>query len=170
MYYKITNKESEVYHKLYAMRSEELQFEEDNKKAITEKTALSWSKFLGRSGQQNFGRVTYYSGFVFDEPEKADTKIWKKQDKIGNGFVPNLRTKSGREMKDFLNNGLKSHWYGDVYDALGLEHPDGRFTFPFVSICGEVVILFIDNDIDNPDIIEITKTEFYQIHEEAHKS
>lgn len=170
MYYKIVNKESEVYQKLHHMRSEELQFEKDNKKAIEEKVGLKWQLFLGRIGQQNFGRVTTYSGFVFKEPEKVDLNIWKKSKQIENGFVPNLRTKAGREMDKFLRNGLKRHWYGDVYDNLGLEHPGGRFTFPFVSICGKVILLMIDDELTDANIIEITKTEFTQILEKAHKS
>ena len=43
-------------------------------------------------------------GFQFLEPENVDLKIWKKDKNNKNCFVPNLRTKAGRKMRDFLNN------------------------------------------------------------------
>ena len=172
MYYKILNKECEVYQKLHAMRTEEIQFEEENLKAIKEKTGMEWTSFLGRRSQQTFGRVTTYSGFVFTEPEKVDLKVWKPTKQTENGFVPNLRTKAGREMSEFLRNGLKGHWFKRVYDNVGLKNPAGRFAFPFVEICGDVIILFLDGDpeIADENIIEITKTEFTQIYEKTQQS
>lgn len=77
MYYKIENKESEVYKKLYELRKKEIQFEKDNVKAIEEKTGLTWESFLGYAGQQNFNRVTQFTGFNFKEIDKIDSKIWK---------------------------------------------------------------------------------------------
>lgn len=166
MYYKIENKECEAYKKLHAMRTEEMQIEKDNVKAIEEKTGLKFTRFIGRSGQQTFKRVTSYAGFVFTEPEKVDMKIWKKSKESKTCFVPNRSTKAGREMDQFLRNGLKGGRYTDPYDNLGLEHPAGRFTFPYVAICGDVIIFSIDNeDIPDKNIIEITKTEFNQIWE-----
>ena len=163
MYYKIENRECEAYKKLHEMRSEEQQFEKDNMKAIEEKTGLKFDSFLGHRGQQSFGRVTSYSGFVFTEPEKVDPKIWKKSNDIDNGFVPNKRTKEGKEMDEFLRNGLKRHWFGVVFDNLGLEHPVGRFSFPFVEICGDVIVIFLGDEapeLTDPNIVEITKREF----------
>lgn len=163
MYYKIEKKESELYQKLHEMRSEELQFEKDNLKAIEERIGLKFETFLGHRGQQSFGRVTSYSGFVFNETEKVDIKVWKKSKDVQNGFVPNKRTKEGRELDEFLRNGLKRHWFGVVYDNLGLEHPVGRFSFPFVEICGDVIVIFLGDEqpeLTDPNIVEITKREF----------
>jgi len=72
MYYKIENKESEVYKKLHEQRTKEEQMELKNTASIIEKTGLNFTNFLGRRGQQNFRRVTSYSGFEFIEPEKVD--------------------------------------------------------------------------------------------------
>lgn len=171
MYYKIVNKESEVYQKLHAMRSEELQFEKDNVKAIEEKTGHKWTTFFGREGQQTFGRVNEYAGFVFTEPEKVDPIIWKKHPEHNKTFIPNPKTKAGREMKKFLNNELKGNWFGKVYDKLGVSRPMGRFTFPYVEICGETIVMYFDDKIEFTDenIIEITKTEFIKIQQELIK-
>jgi hypothetical protein len=166
MYYKIENKDCEVYKKLHALRSKEIQMEEDNLKAVHEKVGLEWNLYLVRKGQQNFNRVTTYSGFGFKEPEKVDLKIWKEDRDNPGCFVPNRKTKSGREMAQFLNNGLKGHWFGIVYDALGLEHPYGKFSFPFIDICtdvcGEIIIMYFGDKvvIEDENIIEITSKEF----------
>lgn len=165
MYYKIENKDCEVYKKLHALRSEETQMEEDNLKAVHEKVGLEWNLYLGRKGQQNFKRVTDYSGFAFFEPEKVDLKIWKKDVNNPGFFIPNVRTKGGREMNLFLH-GLKGHWFGVVYDALGLENPVGKFSFPFIHICtdvcGETIIMYFGDEvvIEDENIIEITSKEF----------
>lgn len=162
MYYKIENKECEVYKKLHKMRTEELRIEEENKQLITEKTGLNWENFLGHKGQQQFGRVTTYNGFVFTEPEKVNLKIWKLHSEYKDCFVPNNRTKLGREMNDFLNNGLnKGHWFNDVYDNLGIESPMGRFTFPYVEICNDIIVLYLDDKtvLADENIIEITSKE-----------
>jgi len=164
MYYKIENKESQVFKKLQNLRIKERQIEKDNEKAIEDKTGLKYENILGRLGQQNFRRVTQYTGFQFLEPEKVDLKIWQKDKEYPECFVPNNRTKLGREMAEFLRNGLKSSRYSDVWDILNLEHLK-RFNFPFVEISGDVIILFLNDEHEPQDenIIEITKREFNQL-------
>ena len=161
MYYKIINKECEVYKKLYEMRSEEIQMAKDNIEAINEKVSLEWESSLGYSGQQQFGRVTTYQGFAFKEPDKVNPKIWKQHNEHQEIFVPNKRTKLGKEMAEFLLNGLKSHYFSIVYDYLGIEEPMGRFIFPFVEICDDVIVIFLDDKTEPIDenIIEITSKE-----------
>lgn len=164
MYYKIENKESEVYKKLHEERIKEQQMELNNIASIIEKTGLNFDDYYGRRGQQNFRRVTSYSGFEFTEPEKVDLKIWKRHSKYNEIFVPNTRTKLGREMQEFLNNGLEGSMYNIINKILGLESLR-RFTFPFVEIIGEKIILYIDDqyDLKDKEIIEITKREFNEL-------
>lgn len=164
MYYKITNTASEVYQKLHAMRTQERQWEIDNRKAIESKVGNTWKRFRGYEGQQTFNRVTHYSGFEFETTDNICPKTWK-QDKDWPGvYVPNLRTKAGKEMSKFLND-LPGHWYGIMYDNLGMKMPKGRNTFPFVEISGETIILFLDNNLTPPseDLVEITKKEFEEL-------
>lgn len=167
MYYKITNKESKVYQELYALRTKELQIEEDNIKAIEEKTGLTWDSTFGHHGQQTFRRVSGYSGFEFKETDKIDLKIWKQHKEHPTVYVPNTRTKLGREMQEFLNNGLKGSNYHRVLEILELESLR-RFSFPFVEIVGEELIVFLDNSHEPKDenVIEITKKEFQSLREE----
>lgn len=159
MYYKITNKESEVYKKFYELKQEEHKMAENNKKAVEDAVELEYDRFLGHLGQQNLSRTTEYEGFEFLEPDKVDPKIWKKHKEYKDIFIPNRRTKKGKEMSEFLLNGLEKSCFDVIHDILGLE-VYGRFTFPFLEVVGDVIILSIDDDIENPDVIEITKKEF----------
>jgi len=161
MYYKIVNKESEAYKRLHEMRTKELQIEKDNASAIEEKTGLKFKTFLGHNSQQNFYRVPQYSGFKFTEPEKVDTKVWKQDSEHKDIFVPDRKTKIGREMSEFLSNGLKGSNYGNVFEILSINRPI-RFTFPFVEIYGDIIGLFLGDEQQPSDenIIEITSKEF----------
>ena len=167
MYYKIENKDSKVYQELYALRTKEIQIEKDNIKAIEEKTGMTWENSFGNHGQQTFRRVTSYSGFEFKETEKIDTKIWKQHKEHKELYVPNTRTKLGREMQEFLNNGLQGSRYDKVIEILDLEELR-RFTFPFVEIVDDLIIVFLGDDHEPKDenVIEITKKEFQSLREE----
>jgi len=163
MYYKITNKESEVYKQLHALRTEELKIEEDNIKAIEEKTGLTWNNSFGHHGQQTFRRVSSFQGFEFKEVEKINPKIWKQHKEENTIYVPNTRTKLGREMREFLNNGLKGSNLKKVIRILELEDLR-KFSFPYLEIAGDVIIIFLGNGHEPKDdnVIEITKKEFHE--------
>lgn len=161
MYYKIENKECEVYKKLHELRLKEEQMELKNVASIIEKTGLEWNNSFGRRGQQNFMRVSTFSGFEFIEPDKVDLKIWKRHKEHNEIFVPNTKTKLGREIQEFLSNGLEGSRFDTVLEILKLEDLR-RFTFPFVEIAGEIIIMYLDDDHEPKDlnVIEITKREF----------
>ena len=164
MYYKIQNKECDTYKKLHDLRTYELQIGEENVSAIENKTGFYWEDHLGYSGQQTFSRTTEYRGFAFIQKDKVDAKVWKKDPQHEDIFIPNRRTKAGREMAEFLSNGLKRSRYDKVFDILGLAHPR-KFTLPYVEIVGELIILFLSNNQDPKDenLIEITKREFDEL-------
>lgn len=165
MYYKIENKESKVYKELHALRTKELKIEEENILAIEEKTGLKFKNSFGHHGQQNFRRVTSYIGFEFTEPEKVDLKIWKRHKEHEMIFVPNTRTKLGRDMQEFLNNGLKGSRYDKVFKILKLADLT-KFTFPFIEILkNDVIVIYLGDKHEpkNKDIIEITKREFLEL-------
>lgn len=161
MYYKITNKKSKVYKKLHQLRTSELEMEDENIKAIKEKIGLEFTTFLGHKGQQNHSRVTQYIGFKFTEPEKVDLTIWKKDKQHPEIFVPNRKTKIGKEIDEFLLNGTKKSSFLNPVDILGLEVPH-RFSFPFIHIIPNQILLFLDDQFEPKDenVIEITKREF----------
>lgn len=165
MYYKIENKECDVYAELHALRTYEKQIEKENIEAITEKVGLEWKMEFGHTGQQNFRRVSSLMGFGFLETEKVDLKIWKRHKEHQDVFIPNTRTKLGREMQEFLQNGLKGSRYDKVLKILKLEELR-KFTFPFVEIVKDGIIIIFLGDAHEPkdkNIIEITKREFQDL-------
>ncbi|AEV34180.1 hypothetical protein Oweho_3229 [Owenweeksia hongkongensis DSM 17368] len=164
MYYKIENTECEVYQKLHDMRTAEIKMKQENEAAIEEKTGSAFDSFLGHHGQSGFSRVSTYDGFKFLNSENIDLKAWKISEKHPEVHVPNRRTKAGKEMYKFLSNGLQKSWFQTPLDILGLEIY-GRFHLPFVEIVGEVIILFLDNNLHpkDPNVIEITRTEWEKL-------
>lgn len=164
MYYKIENKECEVYKKLHALRTSEIEMNKDNLNAVVEKVVLDFRYYVGTSSQQNFFRTVQFSGFMFTDPTKVDTTIWKEDKKKKGYYFPNKRTKTGREMAEFLLNGLKKTCYDEVFKILNLPHL-ARFVFPYVEIAGEMILVAIDEKQEpkDPNLIEITKREFEQI-------
>lgn len=166
MYYKITNIDSVVYQKLHTLRSQELQFEKDNVVAIEQKTGMTFKQVYGDLSQQNFRRVPQYSGFVFDQDVKTvDPKmvIWKPLKQDPTVSIPNPRTKLGREMREFLCNGLKGGRYDNVFTALGIEMNFRSFSFPYVEILADQsIVVYLDDKLDPKikDLIEITRSEF----------
>ena len=168
MYYKIENKDNITYQKLHALRSKELQIEKDNDKAISEKIPYKWEGFLGESGQQTISRVRKYIGFEFTNPSEVDLKIWKEHKEHKGCYIPNKRTKLGKEMNHFLSYELGSSFFKNVFEILGVES-HRRFTFPYVEIAGDTVLVYLGNNEDprHKDLIEITRTEFETLNEIA---
>lgn len=164
MYYKIENKKCKVYKELHKLRTEELQIKKDNETSIEQKTGLKFITFLGHNSQQNFRRVPQYSGFKFLQPDKVDLKVWKKDTEHKDIYVPNRKTNLGREMNQFLLNGLRGSNYNKVFEILNIEH-GRRFTFPYVEIAGGAVIIFLGDNHEPKDknLVEITKREFNQM-------
>lgn len=164
MYYKIEKKESKVYKELVKLRKEEKEFEKLNCKLIVEKTGSNYKSFLGHKGQQNFSRLTQYNGFEFEEPKKLNQKAWKKHKEHPQIFVPNKRTKEGKEMDSFLQHGLKTSFFRKPLDILGVD-ANGSFSLPFIELVKDVIVMYLDDsfEFENKDVIEITKKEFENI-------
>jgi len=165
MYYKIENTASEVYVKLHALRTKELRIEKENKLAIIAKFGSDFGQFFGIDGQQQFRRVTQYKGFAFTNPENLELKDWVTHKENSSIYLPNRRTAKGREIAQFLFNGLEQSWYLDVIEILALKNLN-HFIFPFVVIAGDVILIFLDDKHEPSDknVIEITKREFNEIY------
>ncbi len=164
MYYKIVNTESPIFQDLHKMREEELEMEKQNDLAISEKVGLSYQNYYGFKGQQNFYRVSQYSGFQFKEPEKVNPKIWTPHKKYSSIYVPNKRTKEGKEMADFLHYSLKGSYYAKPLEIMNIEIKANRFKFPYIEIINGFIYMFLDeiHEPSDENIIEITKKEFYE--------
>lgn len=164
MYYKIENKECKVYKELHKLRTTELQIKKDNIADIENKTGLKFKTFLGDNGQQNWRRVPQYNGFKFTTPDKVDLKIWRLHDTHKEIYIPNRKTKLGREMAEFILNGLKGSHFDRVFDILKVTYVR-RFVFPVVHIVGDIIVIYLGDEQEPKDknVIEITKTEFNEL-------
>lgn len=167
MYYKIENKECEAYKELYALRTEEYEIERKNKEAINNVCGCDWDSFLGQEGQQNYWRVTQYTGFAFKHPDRLPEKTWKRHKEYPDIYVPDNRTKNGKLMRKFLDE-LPHSSITKIFSIFGCQL-GGRFAFPFVEIGKDDVIVFYMSDRyhdtlkQNKDYIEITSVEFEKI-------
>lgn len=162
MYYKITNKESEICKKLYEFRSNEIEINKRNKQKVEEKVP-GYSKMFGVTSQQTFHRTWQYEGFVFANPENLCGKTWVQHKEHSEVFVPNSRTKLGKEMSKYLK-GLECSSVFSLMDILDPEDKfnPGIFTIPFLEIKGDTLLLYLDDKFNPTDenFIEITRKEF----------
>lgn len=166
MYYKIINTESEVYKKLHELRTRELQIIEENEKAVIEKIGFEYDSFMGSNSQQTWNRVTRYTGFKPKPKQEIDMTIWNKDPDDKSYLVPNKRTKKGREIAEFLLNGLKGSRYDKVFEILLDKDHHRRFTFPYVDIVDGIILIYMDENhepADTENVIEITKKEFEEL-------
>lgn len=163
MYYKIENKNCKVYKELRAMRENELLIEEANRKALAERISYTYENFYGYHGQQNINRVSTYIGFRFNESDKIDKSVWVPSKDDPGIYLPNNRTKAGKEMKLFLRT-LNKGCLWEVWEILDVPEI-GCFQFPYVDIIGDIIIIYLDDKQEPKDknVIEITKKEFYLI-------
>ncbi len=162
MYYKITDPEREDFKKFKELREKELAMEARNQEKVKERVG-GFASLYGHLGQQNVRRVTQYKGFVFEDGHEPDKSLLKHlKDGI---WVPNRRTKKGRDLDEFLLNGLEGSFYDEPYEILGMERPRGQFTFPYVEAFDTVVILWFGpgKEIRRRGLTEITKKEFEEI-------
>ncbi|MBQ3990480.1 MAG: hypothetical protein II630_06520 [Bacteroidales bacterium] len=122
---------------------------------------------MGQAGQQNYWRVTQYTGFEFKHPDRLPQKTWKQHKEYQEIYIPDNRTRNGKMIKKFLDE-LPHSSITRVFSILGCELA-GRFTFPFVEIGKGGTIVFYMSDRfnetlkNNKDIIEITSKEFEEI-------
>lgn len=166
MYYKLIDKESVLYKKLYNLRIKELQIEEDNAERIRQRYPKWNNCFIGRKGQQNFNRVTTYSGLGFNSEQDVDLTEFKPSKDFNGIYEPNKKTKRGRECYAFFRNLDKSSYFKfiDIIAAATDNDPTyyNRFVFPYLEIgSDDNLYCYFDDKMNLPkEFIEITSIEF----------
>lgn len=170
MYYKLIDKKCEKYKKLYEMRKNEMRIEKENEAAILKRFPDWNGTFIGRKGRKTFLRVSTYSGLAFNNPDRLDAKEWKEHKDHPGVYIPNRRTKSGREIRAFLLYGLQGGSFFEFCDIVGVDII-GSFTFPYMGIGPDEALFFYFDDRFGPlgDFIEITQGEFEKSMNDTHK-
>lgn len=148
-----------------AFREKEIEIEKKNREAIKKIVGHPFDDFIGHSGQNSFERVTRWIGFVFTDTENINERIWKNDKDFPGAYFPNRRYKEGRAMYERINSLPKSSFF-EFRKLLGIKFI-GRFSFPHIFICGDVLLFYFDDRFEPTDknFIEITKKEFEAIRE-----
>lgn len=163
IYYKVENKDSALYKRANEFLTMEEKLREIQRNAIESKVP-KFSKYKARKG---FNRIVRYTGFVFDDKENIDPKVWKTKEENGEMLsTPNLRTKVGREMDKFLGSFKRtSIWDVDRLLAIDEKSLCGEFYPANLFVFNECIFIIIDSQFrdvfekNNTDIIEITNGE-----------
>lgn len=160
MYYKITDKDSNLYKEIRALREEERRMDEENLAAINKRIPYKWIDARGRCQIGPF-RTNICRIFIFEDSENVDPEIWEKHPDYPGYFRPNEQTQPGKEMYRFLNEELPTIPISRLYNILGMPWSD-KWQFPFLELVVDTLLLFVDDRIvlREPCFIEITSVEF----------
>ena len=102
--------------------------------------------------------------------EQLDKKLWKKKDVIKDyvRIVPIKRTKQGKAISAVLSsyNAVTDYWR--ILKELGLNEGSGnRITLPQLRYTNGHCFIRLDDNIradkDNPDLVEITMSEYERL-------
>ena len=167
LYYKVENKDSDLYKRASEFLAMEEKLREIQKNAIESKVP-KFSKCKARKG---FNRIVRYTGFVFDDKESIDPKVWKTKEEDGEMLsTPNLRTKVGKAMDKFLGSFQRTNvWDVDRLLAIDGKSVYGSFYPANLFEFNNRIYIIIDSQFrdvfekNNTDIIEITNGEMTKV-------
>ena len=158
-YYKVEDSQSSLYKKCCEFLDMEKEIIYAQKQAV-EKKVPNFSYYRGHRGLE---RVIRYIGFVFDDQENIDKKVWKTKEVDGKMLsVPNLRTKVGKEMKEFLES-FKRTTCWDVDRLLSIDKKSIYGEFYPANLFKNKGIVYILIDSQYRDIFEQENVGFKEI-------
>ena len=167
IYYKVDNKDSDLFKNASEFLAMEEKLRETQRRTI-ESELPKFSKYKCKKG---FNRIVLYTGFVFDDKESIDPKVWKTKEENGEMLsTPNLRTKVGKEMNKFLRSFKRTTvWDVDRLLAIDKDTIYGSFYQANLFEFNECLYIIIDSQFrdvfekNNTDIIEITNGEITKV-------
>lgn len=174
IYYKVENKDSELFRKASDFLAMEERLSEEQKAAVIAKVP----KFKTYRGEKGFDRIVKFTGFVFDDPQNIDSKVWKTEKVDGKMLsTPNRRTKAGREMWNFLCSFERTTmWDVDRLLGIGKESIFGSFYPADLFKFNDRIYILIDSQFreefekNYTDIIEITHGEITKAIDDYNKN
>ena len=162
-FYKIEQKEDGLFKKA----NEFLDMEEELRNTQKNTIETQLPKFSKYRGKKGFNRIVRCTGFVFDDQENIDPKVWNTKEVDGEMLsTPNRRTKAGRAMDEFLKSFKRTTGF-DVDDLLGINETSfvGSFYHSSLFRYNDCIYIIIDTkyrnefERNNPNAIEITYGE-----------
>lgn len=158
-YYKVEDVDSDLFKKASEFLDMEEELINTQKQAIEKKVP----EFSCYKGSRGFVRVIRYIGFVFDDQENIDKKVWKTKEVDGKMLsVPNTRTKVGKEMKEFLGS-FKRTTCWDVDRLLSIDKTSIYREFYPANLFKNNGIVYILIDSQYRDIFEQENVGFKEI-------
>lgn len=166
-FYRIEQKEDGLFKKA----NEFLDMEEELCNIQKNSIESQLPKFSKYKGTRGFNRIVQYTGFVFDDQESIDPKVWNTKEVDGKALsTPNRRTKVGKAMDEFLRS-FKRTTCWDVDRLLGIDETRivGSFCPADLFRYRNCVYVLIDSrccdafERNNPGVIEITYGEMMKV-------
>lgn len=158
MYFKIDNKESELYKKVIAYIQERREKQQEIYDKVDEFFDKKFKNLLVLSRGLNC--LDTVTGVQYDGEIDG-----MKKSKTGGCLEPNKKTKRGKEIKAFFDS-LPNWSFHRELQLLDLESVYGRFQIPYLEEWNGLIVARIDekfNPKQTEDFIEITKTEFEKL-------
>ena len=146
-YYKVEDVDSNLFKKANEFLDMEHELIEAQRQAIENKVP----KFSCYQGRKGFQRIVQYVGFIFEDQENIDKKVWKTKEVDGKMLSTlNLRTKVGKEMQKFLQS-FKRTTCWDVDSLLSLDKKSiyGNFYPANLFKNNNIIYILIDSQYRN---------------------
>lgn len=166
VFYKVLDPSSELYRKCDDFLTMENDLLEAQKNAIHERVP----EFKTYYSERGFNRTPQYVGFVFEHVYDIDSKVWTTKMVDGKMLSkPNIRTKAGRAMRDFLS-AFKRTTCWDVDELLSIKVVANGESYSPAELFKQNDCIYIWIDVkwhksfedNNKNFIEITYGEMEQ--------
>lgn len=141
-------------------------------KRVEDAVGFEFDKFGGYMPDFTLTRICKVTSILVDKEkwERLDKKLWKKKEVIKDyvRIIPIKRTKQGKAISAVLSSYNAVTNYFQILKELGLkEGSENRITLPQLRYTnGHCFIRLGDNiraDKENPDLVEITMSEYEQL-------
>lgn len=143
-------------------------------KRVEEAVGFKVETYSGYQPNRTINRKCQMTAILVPEEtwNQLDQKLWQKKGMVQGlaQIVPSKRTKKRKEIISVLHSyhPVSSHW--DILADLGLPEPNpSSFSITQLLRNGkcDTLMLYLDESIradkENPDLVEITRTEYEQI-------
>lgn len=140
-------------------------------KRCKEAVGFEFKQFGGYMPDSTLTRICEITSILVDKEkwEQLDKKLWKKKDVIKDyvRIVPIKRTKQGKAISAVLSsyNAVTGCWR--ILKELGLNEGRNRITLPQLRYTNEHCFIRLGDNIradkENPDLVEITMSEYERL-------
>lgn len=159
MYFRIKNNEE----KYNAYIDERRKQNEENRDAVKKHLGIDFKFCFASKG---FNCLRTINTIVLPEGVEMP-EGWKESVKCKGSIEPNVRTKKGREDRDFIQ-GLPNWAFTREMELLGVNSEEcfGRFSFPYIERWGDNILGFLDDQFKSDcedDFEVISKSQFEEL-------